>query len=60
MVSIEVAPILDWAWAIMLWAIDWIWIFCLALGAFIIWRGTINKADDIVKGKKKRVSRTKE
>lgn len=64
MVSIEIAPILDWAWAILQFAINWVWIFCIMVAGWILWKGAIDQADEVVKGKgarkKPKVSRTKE
>lgn len=51
MVSIEISPILEWAYAILNFAVTWVWIFCLLVVSWILWQGAINKANDIVKGK---------
>jgi len=64
MVSIEISGVLDWAVVILEFAATWVWIFCILIAAWILWKGAIESADDLVKGSKKkgrkRVSRTKE
>jgi len=64
MVSIEISPILEWAWYILDWAVTWVWIFCILVATWILWKGAIDSATDLMKkaktGRGKKISRMKE
>jgi hypothetical protein len=62
-ISIEISPILEWAYLILQFAVTWVWIFCLLVAIWILYHGAINRAHWLVKGRAEdstKVSRLKE
>ena len=60
MVSLDVSPLLEWAYVILQWALNYVWIICLLVAVWILYHGAFKQADFVVKGKEQKVSRIKE
>jgi len=53
--DIDISPILEWAWAILQFAVTYVWIFCVLIFTWILGRAVIDMADKAARGEKSRV-----